>query len=260
MLSLRQRFLPPLGDRRRLTARDAAVFAVVLAGVFATALFSPVITVKTAPAAPQFRATIPSPEHQLALRGEIDLRDSEPLYLPTRWNFGHNTGNAAPRRNSEFNELAPEAFAPELRAREGAPLPLGAIPVPATPPLENLLPLRYWRAADSLGIQPVPPQTMPPPRQAYLRVERVSDSVVFFEETLHDIFPTEEAASRWQPAAFTIWVDLQGIVGAPVAVPWIDGTTGPGNAIIADAMRRHLSTPEFLARIPPGYYRVNFGP
>jgi hypothetical protein len=264
--ALRQRFAAELDGLSAPAARIAWLIAIALtAGVFL--VFSPRITVKKSrdTAAPAPLLTIPDRRQQLALNDEIELRDSAPLYLPTRWNYASRLNEDARKKppDSAGSGIDDDAVLPPLYARADTPPAFTQINSPAPPAVADLLPVRLWHPGRTFGMHPPAPDALPPKRAGFLRVEHIDTGSILFEEPLPEIpalFSDGDAASDWTPAAFSIWIDRLGIVGAPVAIPWIGVKAGTGNTAIDNALRAFLASPDFLARLPQGKFRVSFGP
>ncbi|MDR1497444.1 MAG: hypothetical protein LBS59_03390 [Puniceicoccales bacterium] len=252
----------------------AALFALFGAAAFQTpvALDSSVMQIESAGA-------------QASVREQTDLMDSEPLYLPTPKSYGYESNHGGAVRLDAEAEFPPiYVFQPELRARPGEALPLSPppptvdekpdaaaaepaiAPLAAKPALQTLLPISHWNVAATLGLQPQPGHAAPPPRQAVLRVENAVTGVVVrvngapLEKNISLGLTAVADAAVWVPAAFSYWVDRQGVVGKPVPEFWTDGVLGSGNAELDAAMRAFLDIPGTIPPLPPGYYRIIIGP
>jgi hypothetical protein len=231
------------------------------------------------------------------LRTQADIANAEPLYLSTPRNYGNDSGvTTAPRIEDELVASPLGQFVPELSVRVGSPLPLDAqskAMLPTSPhnaslqmqnavlqnaaphirwpggvDLSRLLPLNHWNVATTFGLRPQPGPNAPAPRQAWMRVEHTStgevvvqrSGVPFEEEALLEL-PPAVSGSNWRPAAFSVLVDLQGVVGEAIALPWIEGVSGTDNAAVDAAIRKFLATEARLSsRLAPGHYRVIIGP
>lgn len=234
-----------------------ALVSAVLFHIVLVVFFQPTFTVKKGPSGREVAFSYPG--WQRERQEQVSLSDSEPLYLPTSLNYGYSTGGGA-AADVELGGAPLGGFSPELQVSPGAPLNLsGAVPL-TVPSVDAVLPLSHWGAAATLGRRPQPGPAAPAAREAFLRVERMADGSVVFEEPVALGLSVAEAGEAWRPAAFSYWVDLQGAVGAPVPVPWTDGGIGPGNAAVKEAMERFLARAALAQRLRPGQYRIIIGP
>ncbi|MDR2429407.1 MAG: hypothetical protein LBD14_00620 [Puniceicoccales bacterium] len=195
---------------------------------------------------------------------QLSLSDSEPLYLPTPLNYGHaGVWRGVGGLGDEGLGGAPVgAFSPVLHVRPGVALELPSRSPFVVPPLDVVLPLRHWGVAVTLGRGPQPPGAgAPVPRQAFMRVESMVDGELVFEEAVSLGLSAVEAGEVWRPVAFSLGVDLLGVLGPPVFVPWTEGEAGSGNAVVDAALRRFMGSGVAVgARLRPGRYRVIIGP
>jgi hypothetical protein len=206
------------------------------------------------------------------LRIQADIADAEPLFLSTPRNYGHDLDTVLiPRFEDDLGGALLAPSTPELSVLpDTPPLPLPTasnVPPDSGATLARLLPLSRWNVAATLGLRPQPGPAAPRPRQAWMRVEDITTGEVIrldgkpFEEEARLDLPSPVIGSGWNPAAFSVLVDLQGVVGEALPLPWITDTTGSGNIVVDAAMRKFLSTQAALSRrLPPGHYRVILGP
>ncbi|MDR2844545.1 MAG: hypothetical protein LBV28_00425, partial [Puniceicoccales bacterium] len=210
----------------------AALVLAVLVYTFLLAWLRPAVTVEKKSQAHD-NAIFSSPGWQPELQEQQWLSDWEPVFLPTHWNYGykawHLSGTAA---DAELGTAPLGAFPPESRARLGAPLGLPPEAPFVLPPIEDALSLQHWGVAETLGRRARPADAAPPPRQAFMRVERVADGTLVFEEPVQLGLSAADIGAVWRPAAFSFWTDLHGLIGAPVPLPWTDNATGSGNATV----------------------------
>ncbi|MDR2863020.1 MAG: hypothetical protein LBV54_03975 [Puniceicoccales bacterium] len=236
-----------------------ALACAVIAHAILLALFQPVITVQTksTPDGVVFTRAGWSAE----LQREWSLLDTEPLYMPTSLNYGYSVWDTSEdAQASELIGMPPREFTPQMGARPGTALALPTNAPEPSPPLESLLSLSHWGVAATLGLQAQPGLAAPPPRQAFMRIERLEDSELVLEEPIRLGLTVDTAGEKWRPAAFSYWVDRQGAVSAPVPLPWTEDKFGSGNAAVDAAMRKYITASGLAARLRPGYYRVIIGP
>ncbi|MDR2512761.1 MAG: hypothetical protein LBD01_03055 [Puniceicoccales bacterium] len=241
--------------------RRALLFA-ILAHALVFLLANPVVTfVKMENAPPTTRFSMGRPSGEST---NIALDDWKPLYLPTLWNYGQDApGHSMTELDIALGETPLGAFAPMLRVEEGVPLPLFDEGEEAAqgPTLDALFALSFWNVAATLGRQPVPDYAPTLARQAFMRVEDATTGRTVFEKAISLGLSAEEVGVVWEPAAFSYWVDLHGVVGAAEPLPLeAGGHGGSGNATVDNAMRLFLANAGLAARLGPGHYRVLIGP
>ena len=238
--------------------------ALLVAGFFHILVFllaRPVITfhkVENAPPATRFLLGFSGKANE-----DIALDDWKPLYLPTPWNYGQEaSGHGMTELDMALGKSPLRAFTPVLRVTKGVPLPLfEEEEKTASPPtLKALFALSFWNVAATLGRQPIPDYAPALARQAFMRVEESSTGRAVIEEVVSLGLSAKEVGEIWEPAVFSYWVDLHGVVGAATPLPSETGSTGSGNATVDSAMKQFLANASLAARLGPGRYRVLIGP
>jgi len=192
-----------------------------------------------------------------ALSEQAELFDSEPLFLPTPWNFAARSFAAKPVRPQPFAD-----FPADPPKDEQFSLPPNA----SAGNLDPVAALRpgQWVFLSVLGQAPNPAAKLPP-RGALLRVTRLDSaaassnpaSLVVLDETLSPaIVPksTQNLEALWGPATFLLLFSGTGSVGEPLLVnsSGIDAVDDDWRNWLDDHFRRHP--------LPPGTYQAVVGP
>ncbi|MDR1818518.1 MAG: hypothetical protein LBR07_10250 [Puniceicoccales bacterium] len=173
--------------------------------------------------------------------GDIELRDTEPLYIPTKWNYGQHSIAAEKFFFAQDIGGDPlEGFAPTvsdvsenlLRSLEN-PAPLNGERRVAL--IFETLSLRSWGLAAGMGSRAIPPDAAPAPRQASVRVVSCSadGGKVLFEEPLDLGLPAEIAGMAWKPVTLTLWVDEIGAISPTNSL--VGNSTGGGIALATES-------------------------
>lgn len=183
-----------------------------------------------------------------ALREYAILRDTTPLYLPTRWNAGYETriGALARRPGDVFPAYSPELSLENVEIGE----PRTAEPPPT--PMDAVLhfdftPFRAFRGA--------PPSSIPelPQRTVYFQVVSAKTGQVVFSVERRDPLPAEN--QLWAPAVFGVHITELGVAGPPILL------ASSGIEEVDTSLSARIRENIFTARLPgPGYYRVIAGP
>lgn len=190
------------------------------------------------------------------LRDEVALLDPTPLFLPTRW----NTGRSAPAGDGE--RLPGTVFAdfpPNLTFSQDDPnirFP-AAVAVPAGP-VAALRPGQGGAATGTLARADVTVAALPR-RLGYLKVMHADTGAVAWSGEL--VRPDGETPDQppppdlWSPLEMVAAVSPVGLVGVPAL------TASSGSEAWDDWVPRYLAGAQRLgARLPPGIYRIQFGP
>lgn len=210
----------------------------------------PEMTVQ-APAEAFIRIAPAAKDRSRADQQALALFDTEPLFLPTRWN--------AAARLEALPELAPtvqlfDQFLPQvdfssaqrpLQLRQpftGAPA--RAMTLSATPPGST------WRAwgqtpGDSLSLAGT---------SGGYTVTEIESGAVVRRGALPVTVVERAAGGPWQPVRFLIHLDESGLLGPPLR------RTSSGTETIDAALLAVVSQYTFLRDLGPGYYRVEFTP
>ncbi|MDR2982015.1 MAG: hypothetical protein LBV12_07175, partial [Puniceicoccales bacterium] len=127
------------------------------------------------------------------------------------------------------------------------------------PKLSDLLGLEHWGIAQTMG-RLTQPKFELYARQAFLRVEQMADGSLVFEEPVKIGINVGDSGDEWRPVAYVCSIDLQGLVGPPLEVPWTDNGLGTGKPEVDALIRNFLGTLPLSSRLRPGQYRLIVGP
>jgi len=188
-----------------------------------------------------------------ALNEQAELFDSEPLFLPTPWNFAARSFATKPMRPQPFSDFT--AKTPED----------GNFSLPSNISVDNHDPVAalrpgQWLYLGVLGQAPNPTAKLPP-RGALLRTTRIdtgaSAGPVVLDETLSVAAvpnSTQNLAALWGPATYLLLFSGTGSVGVPLLVnsSGIDAVDDDWRNWLDDHFRRHP--------LPPGTYQAVVGP
>ncbi len=186
-----------------------------------------------------------------ALRAQIDLYDSRPLFLPTSINSSDPGIPAALRRDpgKAFKTISPQLTFAEYEMAIALPEP---IVVPKTP----VEALRIGEAGNpffSFGRINYP-YTALPKRLAFIEVLQVKTGRTVLAAPLMADPADSLPAADWQPLEMMIAVEPTGLMGAPVV------TSDSGSEEINNYFRAFIGKQFPLgARLPPGFYMLRIG-
>ena len=242
----------PWRSKRVWVAGIAVAAAVHAAGLF---LFQAIPeTGRPAPMERESRVILVGPEHfgaeNESLWEQAMLRDSEPLFLPTRWN------NSQALPTPALTRRPADLFAPYPPRWSYAETDFGlreeVFQAPVRTAMETY---RQWNdpvvSRFGRGEEVVPAL---PERQARVELVSLSGEVLRSVDVRVDDAP---AALRqlWLPVEFSLQVDSVGVIGEPIML------RGSGLEPVDRFLRRAIRG-ELLSRglPPPGYYRILAGP
>lgn len=197
-----------------------------------------------------------------ALREQALLFDSEPLFLPTTWNFASHAAHPL--------KISPRPVFPDFPAHvdpTGQDNPGGVFAQnsvrPEVSPLTTLQPGQW----DVLGVFGQAPSLAPrlPERGAFLQVTRLDSSNDPAARpgrlVLEEIWSAAEAPKStlnlqalWGPATFLVLFSDTGPVGEPLLV------NSSGIYAVDDDLRARLDARFRHRPLPPGTYQVVIGP
>ncbi|WOO42537.1 hypothetical protein [Rubellicoccus peritrichatus] len=185
-----------------------------------------------------------------ALNESALLSDSEPLFLPTKWN-----ASASPVQTSTTaNQASPfDAFAAEIQmgTDESGTMFDTKVLIPQSP-LEGLE-LNPGSVFSSFG-QDVSLDVGGRIPGIKVDVHDYTTGEIQISETLDSSGLTIELPEEWRFVEFRVAVDSLGHVGRPVLV---DGT---GDESVDRALSDYLHSANAVSKLPPGYYRIVLGP
>lgn len=181
------------------------------------------------------------------------LLDSEPLFLPTQWNY-------AARVRTETPQLAPPPppfgpFAETIRLRRVDFF--GDRPIESAVNSPQLIANILSNRADLLSSLyfPSTPSVPLTERTAFLRFNRIGSQPLVIERIVRlDSEPGVTNGRLWEPAELLLQVDSAGRLGDPVIVA-TSGSEEKDAEIV-----EWVTAPESIRNLPPGYYRVVAGP
>ncbi|MGA2053276.1 MAG: hypothetical protein ABSH19_08195 [Opitutales bacterium] len=188
-----------------------------------------------------------------ALREQALLFDSEPLFLPTPWNYASRAGLSQPVR------LAPlfADYVANVTAPSQSDFPLQASAPGDLDPLAALQPGR-WNFLAVFG-QASDHSAKLAPRGALLRVVRLDAGAgpagsVVIEQTWPAAEAPDAGQSLWGPATFQLVFTETGAVGAPLLI------NSSGLYTVDDALRAKLDAYFRRQPLPAGTYQAIIGP
>jgi hypothetical protein len=199
---------------------------------------------------PIFLQELDAGEVNAALREQMALFDTGPLFLPTRW-------NAAAASGQSRSEITPGEIFPLYDARFAQPEGAAAARMAAQPPQQRLSLDEFTGGGDSLRafgrVDRAP--LAPSQRLAVLEIRQFDTGRLAL--TL-EVRAEAEAASRWpdwSPAEFALLVHPEGMFGPPQL------SRSSGVEEVDSFLRAHFeSLPPLEWGLEPGYYRVLYGP
>jgi hypothetical protein len=210
-----------------------------------------------APAGPPetFLAALPPREGPVGgmLAEQALLGDSEPLFLPTRWNAGTPPPSAGPpllEMPKPFgmpeSELSLESMAVFTAPARADPELSGDAAAPART-------LAFWDHFDGLGRAEKRPPALPR-RSGYLRVEEAGTGRVVARAPLAR-FPGEAFPDKlWSPARFMVLLSDAGVGARPQLVE------SSGEAEVDERLRALVRDYVVRLALAEGYYAVTVGP
>lgn len=178
------------------------------------------------------------------------LSDSEPLFLPTRWNAA-----ASPVLTSTTaNQTSPfDAFPAEIEmGTNEVGAMFSARPVTPDSPISGLE-LNPGSVFSSFGLD-VPLDVGKRVSGIKIEVHDYITGEIQLSDTLSADGLAVELPSEWRFVEFRVSVDPLGYVGRPVLV---DGT---GNESVDRALGDFLHSTAVASKLQPGYYRMLLGP
>lgn len=184
------------------------------------------------------------------LREQALLRDSAPVFMPTRWNLASEmTGVASLRESTEVFA----SFSPRISLPESIPDILD--PGPSPSPSRELLPDDTSFYLSLLGrIESPSGQTLP--SRPVIKAERMGTEVSSRAESspLPASLNALRPAALWNPARLFLQIQNGKVVG----VPLISRSTGFTEW--DQALQDHVGSLEFYSRLDDGYYRLTAYP
>lgn len=184
------------------------------------------------------------------LREQVLLRDSAPVFMPTRWNLASEMTGVASLREST------EVFAP-FPARINLPgtVPDSLDPEPPPSLSRYLLPENARFYLSLLGRNETPSGEIKASRPV-LRAERMGAEVPARPESrpLPVSLEALRPAALWNPARLFLQVQNGKVVGVPLIA------RSTGFTEWDQALQAHVGSLEFYARLEDGYYRITAYP
>lgn len=178
------------------------------------------------------------------------LSDSEPLFLPTKWNASQSPvfATMAASQASPF-----DAFSPEIKmGTTEAGIMFDTDVVVPQDPIEGLA-LNPGSVFSSFG-QDVPLDVGNRAQGIKINAHNYITGKKEFSETLPGDGLEVELPGEWQFVEFRVSVDSVGHVGRPVLVE------GTGDESFDRALSDYLHSAGVISRLQPGYYRILLGP
>lgn len=213
----------------------------------------PVGDPKNQPSKVPFAAYIPEQDYSdRILREQALLFDSEPLFMPTRWNYASSLQHIARLRDEAelFRDFAPVL---QLQAEQ---LSFQDVVDPGLRiSLESAIRRDSWPSFSQLGKvfegKPVQPLA---PREAQVKVDPLDLGGEGMEFSLPGSLSVSAPGAIWNPMKFTVLIDPRSMGGAPMQI------TTSGFPDWDRAVGEFLGSGRFRNRLRPGYYRVIVGP
>jgi len=201
---------------------------------------------------PEFSATLtPRESSQLAMVNRL-LKDSSPLFMPTKWNPASDMSEVASLRE------AAEVFQP-YQPRISLPLELEPVRTlfPSRTPVSfsSLLPqgsafiLSYFRRQDAQNLEPTSVAPLVVAKDLARTPYPVLSSTRLPEEML-----IAAPDGLWEP--FQCLLDLS--TGKPTGIPPIEKSSG--NVLWDTALQGYLHSFDFYRNLNNGYFRITIYP
>jgi hypothetical protein len=179
------------------------------------------------------------------------LFDTEPLILPTQWNY------ASRFNDSTFEEESPifASFPPSIKINDSL-----LKPPDRTYQEEILTPIHFlkrkpnpWNFFSTFG-QKASKNTLQDQCSGYMKVIDINSGKLIKQEKILQIKGIDEPASLWEPVIFSIMVETHGPVGSPLLL------NSSGINKIDKILREYLA--DYLSNIhlTPGYYKIQVAP
>lgn len=181
------------------------------------------------------------------------LLDSEPLFLPTQWNYAARVRTETPRILPQ--SLPFEPFSETIRLRRVDFFGDRPVETPINSP--RLIADIIRDRGDVLASVTVSPEPETPlsERIAFLRFQRIGGGELVIERIVRregETLPVYE--QLWQPVELLIQIDAGGKVDQPVMISTSGSEEQDGRIL------EWLVDPETIRGVPSGYYRVVAGP
>jgi hypothetical protein len=185
---------------------------------------------------------------------EMELIDSAPLFLPTRWNFtGGSTRPGGERPPGDIFEEGPAKLPLTEQAGDGPPPGLDLLPAAVATAAQAVREFP-WPPLEAVGREDLVPIALEA-RGAMLEFRSLETGELTLAMPVPAAAVPSAAWADWAPFDLVLSIDETGIV----ALPLIAQTSGSG---AADAFFREYLGGGFRAqlRLRPGTYRVTVGP
>lgn len=181
------------------------------------------------------------------------LLDSEPLFLPTQWNYAARVRTEAPQPSP--TQLPFEPFSETIRLRQVDFFGDHPIEAPVNTPqlIANIISdRRDVLSSVNISSSSAAPLTN---RLAFIRFQRIGGEEIIVERVIRSAGDAITPLGQlWEPVELLMQIDAGGRMDKPVMV----STSGSEET---DArILEWVVAPENIRGVPPGYYRVTAGP
>lgn len=198
------------------------------------------------PRGTQVRLASPSPDPAW---DETALLDSEPLFMPTRWNYASSLGGVASleQATEPYTTIGPQLALPTA----GPPL------APLRPPGAAALERQTAPAASqSLALLGQEAQSATPlaPRAPQVEVVDLASGQAIYRSDLPEPYASQARDLWWNPYEALLLITPSGRWGRPFRL----APTGINE--LDDAFQAYLQRDQFLRNLPNGYFRIAIAP
>jgi len=189
-------------------------------------------------------------QHDRIIHDQMMFFDTEPLFLPTSWNYASRViEHVLEDYEAPLFEAFPAALTLDIQALEpSTEKPDQAI----TSPLDTLK-LTFWDHFSTFGMEARLAPSLAP-RSGYLEIVDLDSGQKVRSEQLSRKLMEWSDQPLWSPIEFLVVIDQAGPVGSPLL------QKGTGSDDIDNTLKNLITQPFFLADLAPGYYKLTIGP
>ena len=179
------------------------------------------------------------------------LFDSEPLFLPTIWNYA---SLLKPLSLQEESSPLFEPFSPLITLKDSFLQQETA----KNSLVENLTPIEVlkqdkWNYFSSFGEKAFTLISLSK-RLGFLEVVDMHTGATVYQEEITEHIEGLIEQPLWEPVSFSLIITPIGVKGIPFLLQ------GSGADTVNQAIKAHLLRPFYLAHLPRGYYKATIGP